>query len=274
MNEPVSMEEVNAEEAKALPNKEVLSLLDVNANVDLGLDLAAPVDLAAAANLNVAAPIEAAATANVLSPDAVAVGEAQQHGTLDQTDSGTATAIAPQHAGVVQNSSTQGGGITSNAPTTADVAPANAGGPGTAGGGLGDIASGAGPAHDVAGGTQAAAPGSQTANPVEPTGTPATAPGDAASSTSGGVGSLLNGGSLLDANINVNANADLTAPIDGAVAANANVAAPVDAAVGANIGSAGAQAEALAPQELDISQSLDNVAADATATQDASVAQQ
>ena len=65
--EQVSMDEIEAEGATALPNKEVMSLLDVNANVDLGLDLAAPVDLAAAANLNVAAPIEAAASANLLS---------------------------------------------------------------------------------------------------------------------------------------------------------------------------------------------------------------
>src|SRR5579862_5787129 len=83
----VSMDEIEAEDAVSLPNKEVLSLLDVNANVDLGLDLAAPVDLAAAANLNVAAPIEAAATANVLSPEAEAVGLAEQTGHIGQTDS-------------------------------------------------------------------------------------------------------------------------------------------------------------------------------------------
>src|SRR5579884_3954410 len=98
-------EEIEAEDATSLPNKEVLSLLDVNANVDLGLDLAAPVDLAAAANLNVAAPIEAAATANVLSPDAQAVGLAQQQGAVDQQISGSATADAPQHAAVTQDSS-------------------------------------------------------------------------------------------------------------------------------------------------------------------------
>src|ERR671928_472452 len=102
--ERVSMEEIEEEGAVPLPNKEVMSLLDVNANVDLGLDLAAPVDLAAAANLNVAAPIEAAASANVLSPDAVAVGEAQQQGTIDQGITGSATATAPQHAHVAQNS--------------------------------------------------------------------------------------------------------------------------------------------------------------------------
>src|SRR5436305_14434065 len=99
----VSMEEIEAEEAQSLPNKEVLSLLDVNANVDLGLDLAAPVDLAAAANLNVAAPIEAAASANLLSPDAVAIGEAQQHGPIDQGISGSAPATAPQPADIAQD---------------------------------------------------------------------------------------------------------------------------------------------------------------------------
>src|SRR5215212_8078961 len=102
--ERVSMEEIEAEDAVPLPDKEVMSLLDVNANVDLGLDLAAPVDLAAAANLNVAAPIEAAASANLLSPDAQAVALAQQHGTIDQGISGSAEATAPQHAELTQNS--------------------------------------------------------------------------------------------------------------------------------------------------------------------------
>src|SRR3954467_4027085 len=101
--ERVSMEEIEAEDATALPSKEVMSLLDINANVDLGLDLAAPVDLAVAANLNVAAPIEAAAAANVLSPDAQAVSLAQQHGSIDQGISGSANAVAPQHATLDQN---------------------------------------------------------------------------------------------------------------------------------------------------------------------------
>src|ERR1700744_3398748 len=100
----VSMEEIEAEDAQSLPNKEVMSLLDVNANVDLGLDLAAPVDLAVAANLNVAAPIEASASANLLSPDAQAVPLAQQHGSIDQGITGEASATAPQHAEGSQNS--------------------------------------------------------------------------------------------------------------------------------------------------------------------------
>jgi hypothetical protein len=38
----VSIDEIEAEGAGSFPNKDVLSLLEVNANVDLGLDLAAP----------------------------------------------------------------------------------------------------------------------------------------------------------------------------------------------------------------------------------------
>ena len=308
----LSMQEIEDERAVALPNKEVLSLLDVNANVDLGLDLAAPVDLAAAANLNVAAPIEASAAANLLSPDAQAVGLAEQHGTLEQNLSGTATATAPQHAGVTQNSmGTQISGGT--AATGAEPAS----------GATGDVAHPATPVDATASpqSTSPAEPGVAAADPAagtsgttaaEPSGTGTTAldgatnnlgsavdgaasglgsavdgaasspaaenlanaAGTAAGSTSGGIDSLLNGGSLLDANVNIHADANLTAPIDGAVAANGNVAAPIDAAVGANVGSPGAVAEALAPQQVDIVQNLDHVSADATATQDANVAQQ
>src|SRR5947209_1143647 len=145
------MDEVEAEGVVSLPNKEVLSLLDVNANVDLGLDLAAPVDLAAAANLNVAAPIEASAAANVLSPGSAAIGDAHQSGSIDQGISGSATASAPQHATVGQDST---GGMT--------------------------------------GGTGAPPP---TTDPAAEGG-----------ATTGGVDSLLSGGSLLDANIDVHAN--------------------------------------------------------------------
>ncbi|MBV8599879.1 MAG: hypothetical protein JO017_13755 [Actinobacteria bacterium] len=51
------------------------------------------------------------------------------------------------------------------------------------------------------------------------------------------------------------------------------MAAPVDAAVAANVGSQGSVAEALAPQELDVQQHLDDVNADATAEQNANVSQ-
>src|ERR1700754_1417449 len=150
--EPVSMDEIEAQDATSLPDKEVMSLLDVNANVDLGLDLAAPVDLAVAANLNVAAPIEAAAGANLLSNDAQAVAVAQQHGTIDQGISGSAEATAPQHADISQDSN----------PDESGQAPAETGG------------------ADVG----------------------AVDPGGAVDDATGTVGDLLNGGSLLDANVN------------------------------------------------------------------------
>ena len=89
----------------------------------------------------------------------------------------------------------------------------------------------------------------------------------------GGVDSLLSGGSLLDANVNIDADADLTAPVAGAVAANANIAAPINAAVAANIGSDGAIAQSLAVQDVDINQSLDDVTAEATAEQNADIEQ-
>src|SRR5215216_7218043 len=111
----VSMDEIEAEGATALPSKEVMSLLNVDANVDLGLDLAAPVDLAAAANLNVAAPIEAAASANLLSADAQAVAVSQQHGTIDQGISGSAEATAPQTADIDQTNDTVDAGTTAPA---------------------------------------------------------------------------------------------------------------------------------------------------------------
>src|SRR6202008_2485160 len=105
----VSLDEIEAEDAVALPDKEVMSLLDVNANVDLGLDLAAPVDLAVAANLNVSAPIESAAGDKLLSPHAQAVAVAQQHGTIAQGIRGSADATAPQHAGIRPNANADQG---------------------------------------------------------------------------------------------------------------------------------------------------------------------
>ena len=99
----LSTQDLEAESATALPTKEVMSLLDLNADVDLALDLAAPVDLAVAANLNVAAPIDAAASANVLSLDSTATGVAQQQVLIDQGITGDATANAPQTSTIDQS---------------------------------------------------------------------------------------------------------------------------------------------------------------------------
>jgi hypothetical protein len=271
--ERVSMDEVEAEDATPLPNKEVMSLLDVNANVDLGLDLAAPVDLAVAANLNVAAPIEAAASANLLSPDAQAVALAQQHGTIDQGISGSAEATAPQHADITQNANSDDGAGATTAPAAGGTDAAGAGP--AAGGAVEGAAGAAGGAVEGATGAAGGAVEGATGGAVEgTTGGAVDGASGAVDGAAGGVGSLLSDGNLLDANVNIHANANLTAPIDGAVAANANVAAPIDAAVAANIGSEGAVAQSLADQQVDISQHLDDVSADATAEQDASVDQQ
>ncbi len=72
-------------------------------------------------------------------------------------------------------------------------------------------------------------------------------------------------GNLLNVDVNLDANAGIAAPINGAVAANANVAAPIDAAVGANIGSIDSNAFAVAQQDAIINQDIHG---DATASAD------
>jgi hypothetical protein len=208
MSESLTPAELAAETGTPLPAKEVMSLLDLNADIDLGLNLAAPVDLAVAANLNVAAPIDAAASANVASLGSDAVAAAPQQTLIDQHLSGLAHATAPQTATVDQTGAGAG----------TDPAPADTG-------------------------------------------------------TSTTVGDVANGGDLLNVDVNLDATANLAAPIDGAVAANGNVAAPIDAAVSANIGSVDSHATALASQTAIITQDLDNVDATATASQDATVTQ-
>jgi len=209
MSERLTSADLDAESGTPLPTKEVMSLLDLNANVDLALDLAAPVDLAVAANLNVAAPIDAAVGANVLSFGSDATALAPQQVLLDQHLAGDATATSDQAADLTQSA----------APSDATAAPAPA-----------------------------------------PTGT----------ST---IGDITSGGNLLDVNVDLTADANLAAPIAGAVAANANVAAPIDASVAANVASFDSTATSLASQTALITQDLDGVDATATATQDAAVTQ-
>ena len=112
----VTPEELAAEGATALPDKEVLSLLDLNANLDLALDTAAPIDLAVGANANIAAPIDAAVDANVLSPGAVAMADATQAGAVHQGIVGDASATSMQHSTIDQG-----------APTTGDTTGATGG---------------------------------------------------------------------------------------------------------------------------------------------------
>jgi hypothetical protein len=197
---PLSAEELAAETGAALPDKEVVSLLDLNADLDLALDAAAPIDLAVAANANVAAPIDASVAANVLSVDSTSQSLADQGTIIDQGITGEAVANATQGSAI-----DQGATVAPDATVTPDT-----------------------------GGTTEA------------------------------VGDPLSG-DLLDVNVDLAADVNLAAPIDGAVAANANVAAPIDAAVSANIGSVGSEATAVAQQDAIITQDIN---ADATANAD------
>ncbi len=113
---PLSPDELAAETGAALPDKEVISLLDLNADIDLALDAAAPIDLAVAANANVAAPIDAAVGANVLSYGSTAQALADQGVIIDQGITGEAVANAPQDSTIDQSDDTVG--TPEPAPTT------------------------------------------------------------------------------------------------------------------------------------------------------------
>jgi len=216
---PLSADELAAETAAALPDKEVISLLDLNADLDLALDAAAPIDLAVAANANVAAPIDAAVGANVLSVGSTAQALSDQGVLIDQGISGEAVATAPQDSTIDQADDTVG-----TEPVATD--PANT---------------------DPAAGDTAAA-----ALPTDPAG-------------------ALDG-NLLDVDVDLAADLDLAAPINGAVAANANVAAPIDAAVAANVGSVDSVATAVSQQDAIITQDID-ASAEATADQTSTITQ-
>lgn len=118
---PVSADELAAESGTALPDKEVMSLLDLNADLNLALDVASPIDLGVAANANVAAPINGAVGANILSVGSADAAVAHQGVNIDQGLSGSAIAHAPQHSSIDQAAPAAG----STTPAT-DPAPAPA----------------------------------------------------------------------------------------------------------------------------------------------------
>src|SRR4051794_2126362 len=110
----LSKEELDAQQASDLPDREAMTtLLDLNADLDLALDLAAPIDAAVAANANAAIPLDASVGANVLSVNSAAVSSAHQDAPISQSLEGIATANANQDANV-----TQGGLPADPAPTT------------------------------------------------------------------------------------------------------------------------------------------------------------
>ena len=217
--QPLSPEELAAETGAALPDKEVISLLDLNVDADIALDAAAPIDLAVAANANVAAPIDAAVGANVLSVGSTAQALSDQGVIIDQGITGDSTATAPQVSTIDQSDDTVGDGTTGG--TTDGTTPD---GTGTEVGAL-------------------------------PTDT----------------GGMLDG-NLLNVDVDLAADLDLSSPIAGAVAANANVAAPIDAAVAANVGSVDSEAVAVSQQDAIITQDI-NGNATATADQQSDITQ-
>src|SRR6476620_10599681 len=99
---PLSDDELMAQAATALPDKEVASVLDLNADLDLGISAAAPIDLAVAANANVAAPIDAAASANILSFGSESQALADQGVIIDQGITADATADSVQDSTITQ----------------------------------------------------------------------------------------------------------------------------------------------------------------------------
>ncbi|GAA2138595.1 hypothetical protein GCM10009844_06710 [Nocardioides koreensis] len=209
----LSEAELAAEDGLALPDKEVVSILDLNADLDLAIDAAAPIDLGVAANANVAAPIDASVGANVLSEGSTAQALSDQGVLVNQDVSADATANAVQDSALEQGASPD---------ETAD--PSLAGDTGSV----------------PTDGTSLPADGS--------TGDLGTTVGDAAD------------GDLLNVDVNLDGDANIAAPINGAVAANANVAAPIDASVAANVGSVDSDAVSVAQQTAIINQNIDGSA--------------
>jgi hypothetical protein len=219
----LTADELAAEEVTALPDKEVVSILDLNVDADIALDLAAPIDLAVAANANVAAPIDAAVGANVLSVGSTAAALADQGVMITQDIVGDATATATQVSDLDQSNDVVDDG------EPADTTP---------------------PATEPA--SEGLANVGDTISGIDT--------GDALS------------GPVLNVDVNIAADADLAAPIAGAVAANANVAAPIDAAAAANIASIASSATAIADQDAIIDQSIEGDST-ATADQDSEITQ-
>jgi hypothetical protein len=266
VNEPIPARltpaELEAELGTALPAKEVMSLLDLNIDIDLALALAAPIDLAIAGNLNVAAPIDASVSANILSLFSTAYSQATQGVMIDQYISGEAIATAPQDASITQIQNPDGGGD----------------GGGTAGTATVDVSDTVDDTTDVVDDTTGNVVDGVTDVVDGTTGDVVDGVTDVVDGTTGVVsdvtnGGVLDGGPLVNVDVRVHLDADLAAPIAGAVAVNANVVAPIDVAAAANVGSVGSEAIAVSDQQAIITQTLDNVKAEATAEQTADIVQ-
>jgi hypothetical protein len=98
----LSSEELEAQAGAELPDREAMSLLNLDVDLALDADLSAPVNAAVAANANVAAPIDAAVSANVGSPDAISMASAEQDATIVQHLEGEANAESNQTSAIGQ----------------------------------------------------------------------------------------------------------------------------------------------------------------------------
>jgi len=118
-DEGLTPAELAAQDGAELPDREAMStldptagldpstllgagLLDLDVNVDLDADAAAPVNAGVAANANIAAPIDAAVSANILSPDADSVAVASQTSVINQDLDGVAIADVDQTSDIGQ----------------------------------------------------------------------------------------------------------------------------------------------------------------------------
>lgn len=388
---PLTPEELAAQGATALPDKELISILDLAADIDLAIDGAAPIDLAIALNANVVAPIDAAVSANLLSDSSTSQALADQGVMVTQAITADATATGIQDSAIDQSDTvTDGMGATATGTveeqpmlmattdamettahepvdgavvvdstgnilgtldeSTGNVVDAdgtivgtlnettglvvdsagaiigsvtnlvdgatvtNAAGDviGVLDGVTGDVLDASGnvvgaldpltgevvntlgdvlgtvtnlvdgtTVLDSAGNVIGVLDGA-TGNVVDTAGNvigaldPLTGQVlDAAGNLLGTVGEVVQDlpgvineldtgdlleGDLLNVDVNVDLDADLAAPINGAVAANANVAAPIDASVATNILSEGSDATAIATQQAIITQTIDGAA--------------
>jgi hypothetical protein len=247
---PLTDDELMAQGGTALPDKEVASVLDLNADLNLGISAAAPIDLGVAANANVAAPIDAGASANVLSVGSESQALADQGTIINQGVTGDATADSTQDSVIDQGTAADAGTTAAATPAATDPATDPATPAATADLG-GAVPAGTVPADATGVLPDGTAPDLGGALPTD------------VGAAAGAAGALS--GNLLNVDVNLDANAGIAAPINGAVAANANVAAPIDAAVGANIGSIDSNAFAVAQQDAIINQDIHG---DATASAD------
>ena len=199
-----------------------------------------------------AAPIDAAVGANILSEGSSAQALSDQGVMINQDVSADAVAHATQASDLEQGAAP--GDATSGTVGTDGTASAD-GATGTADATSGDLAG----AVDGATGAVGDATG-DLGGAV-----------DGATGAAGQLGGTLDG-NLLNVDVDLDGDANLAAPVSGAVAAYANVAAPIDAALAANIGSVDSDAVAVAQQDAIINQGIEG-SAEATSDQASDITQ-